>query len=273
MLLYDDTATKALHAAADEARHSGTDGYETPHVLLGLLRTADPVTRTVTADHPQLTENAVRTALGASSRQPPHDRGPAAPSRRSTREPAAEFRQAARRFTAKWRPLVRDRQLAPGRKLGTGELWLTVLEGGLSRPASCPPSGPSRRGSARWCWRRWFRTARRCPSGRPTCPPGPSGGCVTACSAQVGGRDRYNRRAHGGGAGSGASNRPERPDPGVVTIDGCAYAGLHGRSASSARCSTHARCTAAAPPRTICRRSPPGTASRGAGSPRFLITC
>ena len=128
MLLYDDTATKALHAAADEARRSGTDGYETPHVLLGLLRTADPVTRTVTADHPQITEDAVRTALGAPSRQPPQDRGPETLTRRSTREPAAEFRQAARGFTAKWRPLVRNRQLAPGRKLGTGELWLTVLE-------------------------------------------------------------------------------------------------------------------------------------------------
>jgi ATP-dependent Clp protease ATP-binding subunit ClpA len=130
MLLYDDTATNALHAAAEEARRSGTDGYETPHVLLGLLQKADAVTRTVTADHPQLTENAVRTALGAPSRQPLQDGAVDAPSRRSTREPAAEFRQAARRFTAKWRLLVRDRQLAPGRKLGTAELWLTVLEAG-----------------------------------------------------------------------------------------------------------------------------------------------
>lgn len=128
MLLYDDTAAKALHAAADEARRSGTDGYETPHVLLGLLRTADPVTRTVTAGHPEVTEDAVRTALGAPSRQTPQDGAVEAPSLRSTREPATEFRQAARRFTANWRPLVRDRQLAPGRKLGTGELWLTVLE-------------------------------------------------------------------------------------------------------------------------------------------------
>jgi hypothetical protein len=128
MLLYDDAATKALYAAADEARRSGADGYETPHVLLGLLRTADPVTRTVIADHPQVTEDAVRTTLGAPSRQPLQVRGPEAPSRRSMHEPAAEFRQAARSFTAKWRPLVRDRQLAPGRKLGTGELWLTVLE-------------------------------------------------------------------------------------------------------------------------------------------------
>jgi hypothetical protein len=128
MLLYDHTATEALHAAAEEARCSGTDGYETTHVLLGLLRTADPVTRTVTADHPQITEDAVRTALGAPSSQPLQDSAAEGPSRRSTREPAAEFRQAARRFTAKWRPLVRDRQLAPGRKLGTGELWLTVLE-------------------------------------------------------------------------------------------------------------------------------------------------
>src|SRR4051812_10210799 len=117
MLLYDDTAAKALHAAAKEARRCGADGYETPHVLLGLLQTADPVTRTVTADHPQLSENAVRAALGGPSRQPLQDGALEVPSRRSTREPAEEFRQAARRFTAKWRPLVRDRQLAPGRKL------------------------------------------------------------------------------------------------------------------------------------------------------------
>ncbi|MDQ2749187.1 MAG: hypothetical protein M3Y44_06640 [Actinomycetota bacterium] len=128
MLLYDDTATKALHAAADEARRFGTDGYETPHVLLGLLRTADPVTQTVTADRPQVTEDAVRSALGAPSRQPLQNGTVEAPNRRLRREPAAEFRQAARRFTAKWRPLVRNRQLASGRKLGTGELWLTVLE-------------------------------------------------------------------------------------------------------------------------------------------------
>jgi hypothetical protein len=132
MLVYDDTAAEALQAAAAEARRSGTDGYETPHVLLGLLRTADPVTRMVTADHPQLTENAVRAALGAPSRQPVQDSAVEAPSRRPPREPAAEFRQAARRFTAKWRALVRDRQLVPGRKLSTAELWLTVLEPGAA---------------------------------------------------------------------------------------------------------------------------------------------
>jgi hypothetical protein len=30
--------------------------------------------------------------------------------------------------TAKWRPLVRAGDLRPGRKLGSGELWLAVLE-------------------------------------------------------------------------------------------------------------------------------------------------
>jgi hypothetical protein len=128
MLLYDDTAAEALHAAADEARRLGATRYETPQVLLGLLREADPVTRTVTAEHPQLTENAVRAALGTSAARAPQDGGLEAPSRRSTPEPAAEFRQAARTFTAKWRPLVRARQLRPGLKLSTGELWLTVLE-------------------------------------------------------------------------------------------------------------------------------------------------
>jgi hypothetical protein len=128
MLLYDDTAAAALHAAADEARWCGATEYETAHVLLGLVRTADPVTRTVTVDHPQLTADAVRAALGGPLMQDPEaDRG-SAHGRRSTPEPAAEFRNAARQFTAKWRPLVRARHLHPGMRLGTGELWLTVLE-------------------------------------------------------------------------------------------------------------------------------------------------
>jgi len=128
MLLYDDTAAEALHAAGDEARRLGAKKYDTTHVLLGLLKTADPVTGTVTADHPQLTEDAVRTSLGGASGRTPEDGDPEAPSRRSTPKPAAEFRRAARQFTAKWRPLVRSRQLQPGLRLGTGELWLTVLE-------------------------------------------------------------------------------------------------------------------------------------------------
>jgi hypothetical protein len=132
MLLYDDIAADALHAAADEAQRLGATKYETGHVLLGLLRTADPVTMTVTADHPQLTEQAVRTALGAPSVTTQDDGDRGAPNRRSTPEPAAEFRRAARQFTAKWRPLVRSRRLRPGLKLGTGELWLTVLEPGTA---------------------------------------------------------------------------------------------------------------------------------------------
>lgn len=128
MLLYDDTAAAVLHAAADEARRLGATRYETSHVLVGLLRTADPVTQTVTADHPQLTVDAVRAALGAAPGQPRGEGGGAPPAGGSTPEPAVEFRRASRDFTAKWRPLVRNRQLRPGLKLGTGELWLSVLE-------------------------------------------------------------------------------------------------------------------------------------------------
>jgi hypothetical protein len=128
MLLYDDTAAAVLHAAADEARRRGATRYETAHVLLGLLQTADPVTQTVTADHPQLTVEAARASLGALTIQVLAADDSAARGRGPTPEPAAEFRQASGRFTAKWRPLVRDRQLHPGLKLGTGELWLTVLE-------------------------------------------------------------------------------------------------------------------------------------------------
>jgi hypothetical protein len=132
MLLYDDTAAEALHAATDEAGRLGAAKYQTAHVLLGLLRTADPVTETVTADDPRLTVDAARTALGASPMQATDADPGVAHGRRSTPEPAAEFRHAARRFTAKWRPLVRGRQLRPGLKLGTGELWLTVLEPGTT---------------------------------------------------------------------------------------------------------------------------------------------
>ncbi|WP_138760500.1 Clp protease N-terminal domain-containing protein [Modestobacter altitudinis] len=128
MLLYDDRAAEALNAAADEARRLGATRYETAHVLLGLVRTADPVTRTLTADHPRLTVDAARTALGAPSMHAPEADGGTAQDGRSRPEPAAEFRRASGQFTAKWRPLVRDRQLRPGSKLGTGELWLTVLE-------------------------------------------------------------------------------------------------------------------------------------------------
>src|SRR3954469_17475795 len=116
MLLYDDTAAEALHAATDEAGRLGATKYETAHVLLGLLRTADPVTETVTADDPRLTVDAARTAspMPATDVNADVEHG-----RRSTPEPAADFRHAARRFTAKWRPLVRGRQLRPGLKPGT----------------------------------------------------------------------------------------------------------------------------------------------------------
>lgn len=127
MLLYDDAAAEALHAAADEARRLGADRYETTHVLVGLVRTADPVTQTVTAHCPKLTVDAARAAaLHAPPMQAPGGGGRTG--RPVDAEPAAEFRRASRQFTAKWRPLVRSRQLRPGLKLGTGELWLTVLE-------------------------------------------------------------------------------------------------------------------------------------------------
>ena len=82
MLIYDDTTAEVLHAAADEARRLGATRYETAHVLLGLLRTADPVTRTVAADHPPLTVDDVRAALGAAPGQPAEEDGGTAGGRR-----------------------------------------------------------------------------------------------------------------------------------------------------------------------------------------------
>ncbi|WP_369131901.1 sensor histidine kinase [Modestobacter sp. I12A-02662] len=77
MLLYGDAAAAALHAAAGEARRRGAAGYDTAAVLLGLVRGADPVTRSVTADRPQLTADAVRAALGAPTADPEPGRPPA----------------------------------------------------------------------------------------------------------------------------------------------------------------------------------------------------
>jgi hypothetical protein len=84
------------------------------------------------ASAPQLTEDAVLAALGASSRHRDSRGGPGTRTRRSSPEPAVEFRQATRRFAAKWRPLVRDGHLAARAKLGTGELWLMVLDDGAA---------------------------------------------------------------------------------------------------------------------------------------------
>jgi hypothetical protein len=151
MLLCDDAAAEALHAAADEARRVSAIKYETAHVVSGLLRTSDPVTGTVTADHPQLTVDAVRVVLGAEPGQPLEGDGGTAGGGRSTPEPAAEFRQAAQRFTAKWRPLVRTRQLRPVLKLGTGELWLTILKPATASARASQHWASTRTPSVRWC--------------------------------------------------------------------------------------------------------------------------
>jgi hypothetical protein len=82
----------------------------------------------VAADHPQLNVDAVRAALDDPEVQSAEADAGTPPARISRPEPAAEFRRAARQFTAKWRPLVRSRQLQPGLKLSSAELWLTVLE-------------------------------------------------------------------------------------------------------------------------------------------------
>jgi hypothetical protein len=124
MLIYDDTAAGALTAAADEARLHGSNGYGTEHVLLGLLRTGDPVTRRVTDEAPQLTVETVRAAL--TWRRPALV--PSGSSAGQGRLPAPDFRRAMSDFTAVWRPLVRASRLRAGRRLGSAELWLAVLE-------------------------------------------------------------------------------------------------------------------------------------------------
>lgn len=121
MLLYDDTAAAALYTAAEEARRLGAAGYGTPHVLVGLLHSGDPVTRTVTDAHPGLTVGAVHAAAG-------HEPGPPPPAPPGRPVPAREFRRAVDHVMARWRPLVRSGQLRTGRRLGCRELWLAVLD-------------------------------------------------------------------------------------------------------------------------------------------------
>ena len=112
MLNYDDAAGAALNVAAEDAGRSSSAGYETPHVLLGLLRTRDPVTRRVTDAFPQVTADAVRQRLATAA--PTDGSTRASSGQRPAGEPAAEFRRAMKGFTAKWRPLVRAGRLRPG---------------------------------------------------------------------------------------------------------------------------------------------------------------
>jgi hypothetical protein len=129
MLLYDDTAAAVLQAAAGHARRSGAERYSTVHVLLGLLGSADPVTRAATGAAPELTVEAVATALDDGTGRADGDAdGGAVRSPAPAPVPAAEFRRAMSGSTARWRTLVTSGRLRPGGKLGTGELWLAVLQ-------------------------------------------------------------------------------------------------------------------------------------------------
>jgi hypothetical protein len=100
---YDDTAATVIRAAGDEANRLGTPGYDTCQVLLALLQTRDPVTRRVTEADPRITVKAVRDHLHSAGDTPAAGDGTSP----ATAVPAAEFREATTRFTAKWRPLVR----------------------------------------------------------------------------------------------------------------------------------------------------------------------
>jgi hypothetical protein len=130
MIIYDGPAAAAIRVAATRARGSGATGYGSEHVLLGLLETADPVTRRLTAQQPALTVEAVRAALPATA--PPATGDGAIDALRSRGAPAPvaapEFRRVLADLTAKWRPLVRSRRLQTGGRLGSAELWLAVLE-------------------------------------------------------------------------------------------------------------------------------------------------
>jgi hypothetical protein len=126
MLIYDDTAAPAIQAAAEEARRLGADDYDSQHVLLGLLRTGDPVTHRVSEKAPHLAVDTVRAALTVGR---PAVVAPAAGSRRERPPtPAREFRRAMGDFTAIWGPLIRTRQLPRRPRFSSAELWLMVLE-------------------------------------------------------------------------------------------------------------------------------------------------
>ncbi len=124
MFPYDDVAGAVLRTAGDEARRLRAPGYDTRHVLQALLRTGDPVTQRITGQESRLTAEAVHEQGLAGEVTGSAQPSPRAPG------PGPEFREAMSRFTATWRPLVRARLLRPGPRLGTAELWLTVLEPG-----------------------------------------------------------------------------------------------------------------------------------------------
>lgn len=129
MFPYDDTARTVIRVAGDEANRLGAPGYDSCQVVMALLQTRDPVTRRVTQADSRVPADVVRDRLGAAVPAPDDDPLTAPP---SAPVPPAEFREATRRFTAKWRPLGRARRLPPGPRLGTGALWLAVLEPGTA---------------------------------------------------------------------------------------------------------------------------------------------
>jgi hypothetical protein len=136
MLLWDETFVSATEAAGEEARRAGATAYGSEHMLLGLLAATDPVTNHLTGAEPRLRADTVRDAVHGDAVDQPHlnrlglDSAdlPEHPKVPLQSKHTAEFQVALNESTAKWGALVKSGALPRRRKLGSGELWLAVLQ-------------------------------------------------------------------------------------------------------------------------------------------------
>lgn len=143
MLIYDDSFVAAMTATRQEATRLGADVYGSEHALLGLLAADGSVSQDVVRRYPQLTPDAVRTAIEQALDDLPHLRRlgiepstvqPATDSAGSTQNPAPrnrhapELQTALNSATSKWSQLRKTHPVPHERKLSSTVLWLAVLE-------------------------------------------------------------------------------------------------------------------------------------------------
>lgn len=132
-----------MTATRQQATALGAQVYGSEHALLGLLAADGPVTQQVVRLHPQLSADAVRTAIEQALDDLPHlqrlgidlDTVPMAPSstgRAANQKPrnrhTPELQAALNSATAKWGQLRKNHQLTRQRKQSSAVLWLAVLE-------------------------------------------------------------------------------------------------------------------------------------------------
>ncbi|WP_432492346.1 Clp protease N-terminal domain-containing protein [Kineococcus auxinigenes] len=145
MLIYDDSFSAVMAASRQEATHLGADRYGSEHVLLGLLAAAGPLTEQVRRSAPELTAQAVRSAIERGADDAPHlqrlgidadqvlataggepSRPHPAPRNRHT----PEWQGALGSASVKLNRLQKSGALPREGKVTSAVLWLAVLEPG-----------------------------------------------------------------------------------------------------------------------------------------------